>query len=94
MTVKQTEEPVVKKFEGWEKGEYNEYAAPGDVVDEATLEYFKKLLPPRMLTANFFQVGEDEEEPSRDTRYLTFEKVMRTWVYRGLCRYGKKEELK
>lgn len=93
MTRKQKAKEIeVKAFKEWTTGEYENYVKPGDIVDAATLEYFKKLIEPRLLTANHFQVGEDEEEPSRTTRYLTFEKVMHNWVYRGLCYHGKKEE--
>lgn len=51
----------LKTIEGWHKSgcnSWDEYCKPGDMVDQGVADYFLDILPPRIMTRDYFQVGE------------------------------------
>lgn len=87
----------VKSLDGWTKftdetgnGDLNAYLQEGDVVDEAMVDYFMNLLPPRTMSYGYLQIGEprgmatDENGKMKET-YGTFAKYEGLWHYQGNC---------
>lgn len=88
----------IKTMEGWEKAadqskdpcqfSWDDYAKPGDLVDEAVYENFLNILPPRSMSGGYLQVGEpyshrDNPRTGKyQATYMTF-----TWVREGIWRY-------
>lgn len=95
--------PTVKTIEGWYKSEcysWDDYAKPGDLVDESVFEYFLNILPPRSLQRGYLQVGEPhshELNPKTgrmQATYMTFTKTEEgLYRYCGNCFSGETEEL-
>lgn len=86
---------MVKTFEGWEASglHYDKYAQPGDIVDGATVDYFRDTVPPHICLKDFLQYGEmigtakDKAGRYRGT-WITFYEKEGVWRYAGLCFSG------
>lgn len=89
-----------KPFKGWhefaektKQESYYDYAKPGDIVDEETMDYFMDVLPPRSMGHGYLQMGEpyshaeDEAGRLRPT-FMTFEKRGGKCYYLGTCFAG------
>lgn len=51
----------IKSIDGWELSpqcSWDDYAKPGDLVDESVYDYFLNILPPRSMGYGYLQVGE------------------------------------
>lgn len=86
-----------KTLKGWTEfaertGKYSwyDYARIGDIVDEAVIDYFINLLPPRAMSSNYLQIGEpfshryDLDRRLRPT-FMTFVRNDGVWRYYGHC---------
>ena len=90
----------MKTLKEWMKtdGSFREYVKPGDEVDEAMVDYFMNILPPRKMSYGYLQVGEpikscqDKDGRWKET-YATFEKIEGKWVYQGCCFPGRSEDM-
>ena len=87
----------IKTISGWcefydrtGKGSWSDYAEVGDIVDEAVVDNFMNILPPRTMSYGYLQVGEphshryDLDRRLRPT-YMTFAKANGIWRYYGHC---------
>ena len=87
----------IKTLKGWNEfaertGKYSwyDYARIGDIVDEAVIDYFINLLPPRAMSSNYLQIGEPfSHRYDLDRRlrplFATFAKMDGQWRYYGHC---------
>jgi hypothetical protein len=88
-------------MEDWqEAGDFGSIAKPGDAVDERIVDEFLNCVPPRTMRANLVQCGEPyghREDPRtggwRPT-FITFERRLGQWYYRGHCFSGEVSEPK
>ena len=90
-----------KPFNGWHKycdetgnESYDDYAKPGDIVDEETFDYFLGILPPAMMKRGYLQVGEPysaakAEDGSWKKTWMTFAKKGDKYFYLGHCFIGE-----
>ncbi len=83
-----------KTYENWSASyiQFPEYFAPGDEVDDETLEHFLCILPPAYYSENFLQTGEPvcftmTEDGKYLMTYYTFEREDGQWYYKGVCAY-------
>lgn len=93
----------IKTLGGWhtfaeknEKGDWDCYAHPGDLVDEEVYDYFLDVLPPRSMGRGYLQVGEPHSHRMNpatgkvQATYATFQKVQKgVWMYMGNCFPGQ-----
>lgn len=90
----------VKTMGGWskyasenERGYFDDYCKPGDLVGEDVYEHFLDLLPPRTLTRDMLQVGEphstvvNPENGKYQETYATFIRtgIKGVWEFKGNC---------
>ena len=73
-----------------------DYLEPGDEVDDALVEYFLDILPPRTNRAGLLQVGGEISTAKNIDgcwlpTYLTFKRQGGTWLYAGRCFAGSAE---
>lgn len=83
-----------KPFKGWKEENYDDYAKPGDIVDEETYDYFLDILPPATMKLGYFQVGEPyrmmkAEDGTYKETWLTFAKKGDKYYYLGHCFAGE-----
>lgn len=89
----------MKTYKEWMKSDkrFDEYIQPGDEVDEAIVDYFMNVLPPRSMSYGYLQAGEpiahirDENGRCR-VIYTTFAKEAGKWYYKGCCFAGEVED--
>jgi len=89
----------VKTLTGWSESgfdSFDDYVAPGDEVDNAMVDYFTDILPPRSLTGSYLQVGEPHShEPDETGRFratwATFVRRGGRWFFVGCCFTGELE---
>lgn len=85
----------MKTLKGWPKEDnFKDYVQPGDEVDEAMVDHFMNILPPRRMSYGYLQVGEPENQrKDKDGRwkstYATFQKEAGKWIYKGCCFSGE-----
>lgn len=74
---------------------FEEYCNPGDEVDEAIVEHFRKPAPPLTIKPGLVQCSEAYgREPTDDGYRITFTTFHRDadkWVYCGKCFVGQTE---
>lgn len=85
----------LKTIEGWHKSgcnSWDEYCKPGDMVDQGVADYFLDILPPRIMTRDYFQVGEPHSHAINPKTmkycgtYATFAvRGKEIWEYCGNC---------
>lgn len=88
----------IKTLKGWnefaertENGSWSDYARVGDVVSEEIVNYFTDILPPRIMSYGYLQVGEPHShryDLDRRLRpiFATFAKCDGVvWRYYGHC---------
>ena len=86
-----------KTLKGWNEfteqtGKYSwgDYARIGDIVSEDVTDYFMNVMPPRVMSYGYLQVGEpynhiyDLDRRIRPT-FATFAKSDGVWRYYGHC---------
>ena len=87
----------MKTLKGWNEfaertgnGSWDYYAKVGDVVSEDITDYFMDIMPPRVMSYGYLQVGEpyshiyDLDRRLRPT-FATFAKCDGVWRYYGHC---------
>lgn len=86
-----------KFFKGWHESGircYEDYAKPGDIVDQETIDYFLNTVPPHKFGKDYLQYGEpwsfatDDRGRCRDT-WTTFYRKDYEWYYAGHCFSGQ-----
>lgn len=89
----------MKTFKNWMEGTQNftDYVQPGDEVDEAMVDYFRDLLPPRSMQSGYLQVGEPyshivDTDGKWKATYSTFAMEDGHWIYKGCCIAGGTED--
>lgn len=94
-----------KPFDGWHKfsvetgkGNYYDYAQPGDIVDRETYDYFLNIMPPVTMERGYFQVGEPyshaEDKAGRwRATFMTFAREGERYYYLGHCFAGEREHI-
>jgi len=55
----------MKTFNGWTKGDFDEYVNPKEEIDEEMYDYFLGVLPPRVMKGYGFLVGEPHSHNSQ-----------------------------
>lgn len=105
-----SEERKIKTMEGWTKAadesddpmscSWDDYAKPGDLVDESVYDNFLDVLPPRSMGNGYLQMGEpyncrlNPETDQYEKTYLTFVRVEKgVYRYCGHCFAGKTEHM-
>ena len=93
----------IKTIDGWEKSDKNswdDYAKPGDLVDESVYYYFLDILPPRSMGHGYLQVGEpfshriNPKTGKYEATYSTFTGAgNRLYRYCGNCFAGQTENI-
>lgn len=100
----------VKTLEGWTKAadestnpmsfSWDDYAKPGDLVDEGVYENFMNVLPPRSLWCGYLQMGEPHSSRVNpktgrcEMTYLTFSRVEKgIYRYCGHCFAGQVDHI-
>lgn len=93
----------IKSIEGWElspQSSWDDYAKPGDLVDESVYDYFLNILPPRSMGYGYLQVGEPyshQFNPRTDrfeATYATFVSVEKgVYRYCGNCFAGQTDNV-
>jgi len=91
-----TETEAVKSLEGWRESglhTFEDYCFPGDIVDEAMVEYFVNSVPPVLTLSFCTQAGEvfNYEEDMRGAHRPTFTTFHELgggrWQFDGYCFY-------
>lgn len=97
-------------MEGWERAadksenpvnfSWDDYAKPGDLVDESVYDNFLDVLPPRSMGFGYLQMGEpysskmNPKTGKYEQTYLTFEQVEKgVYRYCGHCFAGQTEHI-
>lgn len=96
---KLTDSLAVKTYEGWHKSglrKFEDYCFPGDMVDDAMVEYFINVLPPHLMRSDCRQVGaEHSYEPDetggrhRPTYTTFYQNEEGIWLFAGYCFKGE-----
>ena len=88
----------MKTLDEWMEKEQNfkDYVEVGDEVDEAMVDHFMNILPPRSMSYGYLQAGEPYDHMvDKDGKwkgvYLTFCKEGDKWIYKGHCFPGETE---
>ena len=71
-----------------DKRELGKFLEVGDIVDDDIAEYFIGVLPPRMNTGTYIQIGEAYDSFNGYARYSTLEWSRWGWIYIGLKKGG------
>ena len=90
---------MVKTLQGWYNSGvrcYDDYVRPGDIVDEATVDYFRDTVPPHMMGRDYLQYGEAWDiamgaDGYNHETWTTFYRKDGVWYYAGHCFTGKIE---
>lgn len=93
----------IKTIDGWgksDKSSWDDYAKPGDLVDESVYYYFLDILPPRSMGHGYLQVGEpfshrfNPKTGKHEATYATFTSVGNgIYRYCGNCFSGQAENI-
>ena len=78
----------MKSMKNWQEStaeDFDDFFAPGDVVSEDVVDYFKNILPPIIDGQSVMQAGGAiDTVDGRDT-FITFVKKDDNWMYIGEC---------
>ena len=70
---------------------FTEYCKVEEEVAEEIVDYFRNILPPASMEANYLQVGEvhshimDLRTEKERAAYITFTREDGRWFYKGIC---------
>lgn len=95
-----TDSYAIKTYNGWQNSgfrSFQDFCVPGDLVDEAMVDYFVNIVPPVLQRSSCTQCGEpysyemnDRENPQKT--YTTFHQIIDgLWQYDGCCFYGENQ---
>ena len=82
----------MKTLEDWKEGNLEDYLVVGNEVDEAMVEYFRDVLPPRTDHSHLMQVGEPYSHIDGRATYSTFYQEDGRWFYAGNCHAGERHQ--
>lgn len=98
----------IKTIDGWNKAaeevkgqfSWDDYAKPGDLVDEGVYDHFLDCLPPRSMGYGYLQMGEpyssrlNPKTGEYEMTWLTFARVEKgIYRYCGHCFVGQTEHI-